>query len=731
MKKISPSRRNRCRFLFGALVFFATTARGAELYSEGFDSQITAKIEANLGSGVFVEYVNYGDMLVGSTSHSIPEEPRQVAGSIPTAGVLLRANYDVPLGNDRHGNLVALDDAGGSRLAFTDNYRLKFDFYLRLSPSVTLNANGLPTETGTTEQMLWGVGYAASLPVARNWRSSRGTGMWGWLATEGGHAAGNGGDASLFSGTTLAGGRNMDLVSAPGDVSTYFGPAFGADASPVPNCPANQWVEATITVRAGQVTVEYMAVGRTLTKFFENVSGPVAGGVMVGYEDSFNSNSFAPDNQWMLLDNMVVEDLAPPTMVVVPVTAFRTYTGTPVTGSYSITNSRAAGDLTISAVSFTGTGAPSFSLATPLPLVVAPGATVPLDIVFSPAAPNGIKTTSITITSDDPQTPSYVIGDVRVRRSVGSFLEAHYKLDDAAGPALVDASGNGANAALQVREPVSFLRPSLLGAADTGFAMGFLPAQTSTSGNYFTSSVVHTPTFSISLWMKPAAAGALRTLFQRDYDSLSPYDKIYGLLLTSTGTLKYRVRSTDIMESDPLAPLADEAVWHVVLTHLDDDGFGNETAIRSRIYVNGLLAVEKTGVETKGFDDYPLNPVVGSMHVATRTIAGHGYAGDLDDVQVYGVELSREQVWELYKRPGAAAAGTFSILTAGRSPEPPAFTVTVPSSPQATYRLFRSGDMQAWEAVGDAVAGDAAALFTTLVDPNPPATNQFYKVERQ
>jgi len=708
------------------------SASGAELYSEDFDSEVEAKIGTNNGAGVFVEYVDYSAITVGATVHNIPEAPRQVAGSQAARGVLMRINYAAnPAAIERIANLVALDDAGGTRLPFTDNYRLKFDFYLRLSPNVTLNASGLPANAGTTEQVLWGVGYTATLPMGRGWRTSRGSGMWGWVSTEGGHGATVGADASLYNGPTLVGGRNMDLVNAVADTAAYFTPAFGANASPVPHCPANQWVEATITARGGQVTVEYMAVGRTLTKFFENAAGSVAGAVMVGYEDSFLSNSFDPDQQWLLLDNMVVEDLTPPTMVVTPATAFTTFTGTPVTGSYTIHNTRAAGDLTVSAVNFSGTHAAAFSVVTPLPLVVGPGATLPLELAFSPAAPNGIKTATATIVSDDPQTPNYVIGEIRVRRSVGSFLEAHYKLDEASGTSLADSSGFGPSATLQVREPVSYGRPTLLGVADTGFAMGFLPAQSSVTGNYFTSAVVHTPTFSISLWMKPAAAGALRTLFQRDYDSLAPYDKIYGLQLTSAGTLKYRVRNTDIMESDPLAPLADDAIWHVVLTHLDDDGFGNDTAARSRIYVNGLLAMEKTGVETKGFDDYPLNPVIGSMHVATRTIAGFGYAGDLDDFQIYGVELSREQVWELYKRPGLKATPGFDFVSTSLTEAPPALTVTVPSSPQGIYKLFRSDMLQGWQQVGAAVAGSPSALTTTLTDPAPVANRWFYKVERE
>jgi len=708
----------------------------AEIVAESFDDESQAKFTLNNGAGAAATYVDYSSMTVGAATHSIPEAPRPIAGSQATRGMLLKADYAAGAA-ERIANLVMLDGPGGTRLNLTDNYRLKFDFHLRLSTAVTLTAGGWPDlilNAGSTEHLLWGVGYNSLQPMGRGWRSTRGSGMWGFLATEGGHGATVGGDAALFNNTTVAGTRNMDLVTAPADVTNFFAPAFGADASPVPNCPANQWCEADITVRAGQVTVEFGAVGRTKTKFYENVAGPAGGSVMVGYEDAFNSASWAPDDQWMLLDNIVVEDLAPATLIVNPSAAapLRTFTGTPVTAAWEILNSRGAGDLTITGVNFGGTNAADFSLLTPLPLVVGPGSIVPLEISFQPAPPNGIKSATLTIVSDDPQTPNYTLGDLRARRSVGSFLHAHYKLDETSGTALTDSSGNGPNAALTVREAVAYGRPSALGPADTGTSIGFLPAQTSTTGNYFTSSVVHTPSFSISLWIRPASTGAQRTLFQRDYDSLSPYDKLYGLHLLNDGTLAWRVRSTTIIPADgdpPQTPLADSEPHHIVLTHLDEDGFGNDTAARSRLYVNGRLIGEKTGGNARGFDDYPLNPVTGALHVATRTIAGFGYSGDMDDFQVYGVELSREQVWELFQRPGVTAASTWSILSAVRSGSD--FTVTFPSSPGGNYRLLRSPDLLNWNPAGEALPGAPDALTTSLADPAPPEGVQFYRVGRE
>lgn len=712
--------------VLAVLLSTAASAPAVELFSEGFDAAASAKVESNTGSGMIVSYEDYSAMTVGAIVHNIPEAPRPVAGSAPTRGVLMRVDYPANPGiAQRVANLVALNPEG-ARLALTDNYRLKFDFYLRLSPGVTLSG-GIPTQAGTTEQMVWGVGYGSTTPLGRGTRSGAGTGTWGWLATEGGFSAANGSDASICNGTTIVSGRNMDGSGA--DTSTYFAPAFGADATPVPNCPANQWVEAEITAQGGQVAVQYKAAGRTATKFYENIPGTVGGGVMAGYEDSSASISFDPDNQWMLLDNMVVEDLVAPTLVVTAGAALPTYLGTPVTTTYTLQNTRAAGDLTVSAINFSGANPADFSVATTLPLVIGAGGSAPLVISFAPAAPNGVKSASFTIVSDDPQVPAYLVNGLRARRSVGSFLEAHYLLDEPAGTSLTDSSGNGETGALQVRESPGYGNPSLLGAADTGFSMGLLPAQTSTTGCYFTSPVVHTPTFSISFWMKPAATGKVRTLFQRDYDFATTTEKICGLLLSTEGALTYRVRSTDILVSAPV--VTDGSVYHVVLTHLDEDGFGNDSATRARLYINGRRVAATEGQGTAGFDDYPLNPAAKDLHVGSRTVAGAGFSGDMDDVRVFGAELSREQVWELFRQPGLGVSPQFSILNAVFSAQPASFTVTVPSSPDGSYRLFRSGDLQTWNPVGAGVPGSAEGLFTELVDPAPAGLSQYYRVERQ
>lgn len=504
----------------GALFVLSAGLHGAEVFSEGFDSEETAKVEQILGAGMTARFVDYGNLEVGALVHHIPEAPRRIPGSAPTRGVLMRANYEAPY-EQRTGNLAALDAPGGNRLELSDNFRLTFDFYLRQSPDVTLNAGGVPVNAGTTEQMLWAVGYTSASPAGRNWRSSRGSGAWGWLSAEGGYGPATGADASLFRGTELVGGRDMNATTTP---VPFFTDAFGADASPVPHCPANQWVEAAITVRAGRITVEYRGAGRVATRFFERepVAPPdgLTGTVMVGYEDSTASASFDPDNQWLLVDNIVVESLPPPTMTVTQTTPLVTWTGAPQTAVFRLANTRSEGTLSVSKATFDGPDAADFSISTPLPLVIPAGGSADLEMVFHPAnGPDGVRTASLTIESDDPEEPSYVIPDIRGRRAGGGFLLARYRLDETAGTTLEDASGNilAVPGRLETagREPVAFGRPGLLGETEGGTSMGFLTAQTSSTGNYVTTPVTHTPSFTISLWIRPEDTGLDRALLPR------------------------------------------------------------------------------------------------------------------------------------------------------------------------------------------------------------------------
>jgi hypothetical protein len=729
------------------LSFAAAPAFAAEIWSESFDSIDVAKIGFNNGSAGRYSFEDYSAMSVTSPNpavapllHNIPEAPHRLAGSAPTRGLLMQVAYETVTLNDpdpptitatdatnRIINAVALTEKDGPRLALTDNYRLKFDFYLRLSPNVTFNAaNGLPNEAGTTEQMLWGVGYNAVAPMARGWRTNRGNGMWGWLSTEGGHGPTVGSDAALYRNGLLVGGRNLNKaagVNLP-DVGTYFYPAFGAASSPMPGAPANQWCQGVITVSGGLVTVEFKGegvAGTTLTKFHANEDGTnaISGSVMVGYEDSFASKSFAETNQWMLLDNMTVEEIPPPTILVRAGVPLVTFTGSPQDGSWNITNNQEVNDLTISSVIIAGTNASDFTVLTPMPLVIPHGTSVPLVVRFNPGGTDGIKNATLSLISNDPQLPAYPPIPLRARRSIGTFFAGHFKLDETTGASAANAAG-GAAGTFQVRNPLVFAKPSLTGG--TGTSIGFLPAQSSTTGNYLTAALTHTPSYTVSMWIKPESTGADRTLFQRDQDFAAPTDGFYALLLKADGTLTYRVNGSDLISAGQ--PLVDGEVHHIAVTHLDKDGFGNDTADRARIYVDGLIVAEVTGSDAKGFLDYSLAPAIDGLHIGSRTTAGNGYQGDMDDIQLYGRELSAEQIWSLFRQPGitGSSAATFKLTNSSFVPggDNGTLNLTWQSNPSVTYSISTSANLSDWSPPGVlTVPGAANADTTTAAIPLP------------
>jgi hypothetical protein len=70
-----------------------SSALAADLFTESFDAQETAKVAMNNGTGMTVTYENYSNMTVGAVVNNIPEAPRMIPGSTATRGVLMKATY--------------------------------------------------------------------------------------------------------------------------------------------------------------------------------------------------------------------------------------------------------------------------------------------------------------------------------------------------------------------------------------------------------------------------------------------------------------------------------------------------------------------------------------------------------------------------------------------------------------------------------------------------------------
>lgn len=690
-----------------AAAFLTTPVPAQQLYVEAFDSPTGAKIRPVIGANMEAGFVDYSSFTIGGVTHTIPEAPHHVEDSAPTKGYLLRNLYN---GTSRASQIFLADGFGGAPISFSGNYRLRFDMYLGLAPNAT------PSSAGTTEMGLWGIGNDGINLPSYVGRAGTVRGVWGWLTVDGGISASSStGDAVVLEGSRIIG--RLENTRDAG----LFSAAFG-QGRPLTNVPNNQWVEVDVVVYQGDMKVRYNGI-----TFVEGPVTEVDGFAFFGYEDGFTgSTSFSPDHQFALFDNVRVNEAQSPDLNVVPGTPFVTQTSPgPVLAEFAIENFSDR-QIIISAINISGANAADFRLETQLPLEIPSFSFQVVRVAFDPSGPNGVKNAVMEVVPSD-QTISPVTVPLQARRAIAPLFQAHYKMDESSGTRLTDSSGNDSHATLQVREPVAFgAEPLFTGG---GNSICFLPANSSTTGNYATSGVVHSPSTTLSAWIRPQTSDRTRAIFNRDPD-FAGGDKIYGLALTTAGNLRFRVGGQVVVETGDDF-IQDENVYHVVVTHLDEDGFGNTTASRTRLYVNGQMVAEKTGVEAPGFAEYPFGAPAPTLHIGSRTAAGSGFRGCMDDIQIYSRELSPQQVLGLFQNPGTTAVITRSSLAIRRiSFEESTRSVTLEfaSDPGRTYRVQASADLRTWTDVASSLPSGGAV--TTFVEANVPAAEsaRFYRV---
>lgn len=269
--------------LLGSLVgglLLTGAAMAGTVFAEPFDSA-AADVTINAQPDTSATFVDYSNFSVFGTNFSIPEAPRPVAGGAATRGVLAQANISAGVAAGL--NILA----GATPINFTGDYTMSFDAYMNL------NTNPFPS--GSTEQMLWGVGTDNADPIeARNNRGSGAVGTWGWLANENGYGTE---DAALNEGDT----ELADLGDTQTGEGAPFDAAFDDLLGGVHAAPALQWIRVDIEVAGGNVNVLFNDV-----LFFSEASASTDGFAMLGYEDPFSSVSDQPDHQWALFDNFTV-----------------------------------------------------------------------------------------------------------------------------------------------------------------------------------------------------------------------------------------------------------------------------------------------------------------------------------------------------------------------------------------------------------------------------------------
>ncbi len=669
------------------------------LYEEGFDSEASAAVSVGATSDTVTTFVDYSNFTIGATVHSIPEAPNMIPGSAATRGVVMQANLSEGALNVV--NLTALETAGGDEveLAAGENFRVSFDMYLSV-------ADPLPG-TGSTESVVWGVGHDGLIRFGRLNRDDPGlVGSWGWLSTEGGFGTE---DAILFNGPV----ELADLGNTT-DGSAMFLSAFPA-ASPVPQAPNNSWVHAEITVLNGQLTVEYNGV-----EFFRTTDVKTDGFVVIGYEDPFGSISSVPDFQFGLFDNFVIETAFAPNIAISQLIPFAPVSeeGGMATGTFLIEN-LSDDVLTVDAINISGADGGAFTIAGMLPITIPANSLEMVDVDFTAAGAFGTKAATIEFVTTDAMEPSI---SLPLRALFAAPLLAHYKLDEESGTTVVDASQNGADGLFNVSDPLVYGAEALA----TGTSIGFTAAQFPPAGNFGILPPLHTPTTSLSVWIRPESGdGGTDTLFNRD-PQFSAGDNIYGLFIDDSGAVTFRVAGQTVLTTDP-GLILDGSVYHIVLTHLDEDGFGNATATRSRLYIDGELIVENDA--TVGFDDYPPGASTTSLYLATRAAAGFGFDGLMDDVQVYSVEIDAAQVATMFAAPGSTALeriADFRITSIDYDQSLGIVRLVWNSLPRKFYILEASSTLEEWFEVVDSIESGG---FTTQYEiENPDPAPAFYRI---
>lgn len=412
------------------------------------------------------------------------------------------------------------------------------------------------------------------------------------------------------------------------------------------------------------------------------------------------------------------------------------------TTQITVTNSGET-DVNLTAVTATGANPADFSLTTPLPVTIASGGTALLDVKFSPTGNMGVHAASLDLTTTDPNATTLSL-PLKARYAYGPPLLAQYKLDETEGTALVDSSGTSPNAAVIVREaPFGFAVPSLLPNGE-GTAIHFTPAETNTTGNFAYALVPHLPNVSFSLWIKPEAkAGSTnRTILHRS-SLFTTLGTLYSLNLSPTGQLFFDINKltaggADTVKTDDAA-IEDGKTYHIAVTHSDDNGFsdGNApTATRTRLFVNGSMVAEYAP-DSPGYTDYQFSSTSEGLYIGTATNSGAGYQGDIDDLQVYSVELTPEQITGMYQQPGKTAFNLdavtvpFDITNLVYNSAAGTITLSWSSQTGAVYEVLQSSTLSGFTPVPTLNnIPSAGATTTAVITGVTPGAKNFYRIGR-
>ena len=320
--------------LASAAVMICGNARG-QLYSEPFTTDTSAAWTIRAASltavddytAQFAFYYATNKFVRNGVTNTIPLAPNSTIG-VATNGLKVTVNK-----ND------AIPDASGLNLypnlssTFSNDFALKFDMWINYN-------GGEFGGTGSTEFGIWGINMSG---LNTNWAAGGpeiGDGVWYGVTGEGGAAR----DWRSYVGDAVFPGAPLELQGVSGGFfdrdfdATVEQEAFTEPESvplklmfPKPTyetaaVPGKQWIQVEVRQRTNNVAgnwvheVTWLMNGQIIATNTFDAFLQTNGNIMIGTMDPFNSLAVPAADNFVIFDNVRVEDLsgvaAPETLVI-------------------------------------------------------------------------------------------------------------------------------------------------------------------------------------------------------------------------------------------------------------------------------------------------------------------------------------------------------------------------------------------------------------------------------
>jgi hypothetical protein len=395
---------------------------------------------------------------------------------------------------------------------------------------------------------------------------------------------------------------------------------------------------------------------------------------------------------------------------------------TPVTREVSLFNDGQTENLQISAIRMAGFRGEFFTV-TPTSATVAPGESTDLTVTFDPAGEGGLFPATLEIDSNDTSAPTATL-EASASLPFGptaSRLVSHFTFDQSTNLGRDDGSfgldgtpQGGASFTSDARIGGGAL---LLDGLDGVVVLDGAAEYSSLDDNGVG--------FTVAAWVNldPAAFGTARIIstFMEGGFSAEGWGLGFGgaeggnLLATTYGRLDY-------LSPQPSTPTPGE--WHH-LAYI----YRNAPINEIEFFVDGVSVGSTTTTGPTGMIDSVTGFAIGSIGIPDNPQL---FFGKLDDLRIYDIELSDEEIVTLAN--AQELAGGLRIVSTRFLGD--SFEMTWNSLPGRNYRVERSYDnpftgqraLENWEEVADSL--EATGESTTYTDSNLPEDidRVFYRV---